>query len=495
MKNRRRKFLYFAIDITLLLILINSFGCSSPTETPKGYLTGTVNLEGLSDHSGIIIALYDLAYLDTTIVRINNQYPQIGVHINQHTEFDHRLQTPINTTETLANGSFEIKKNPTGIYNLIAIKNGWGFKYIFEIEIIKGDNDLSEIIPLYEEIHISGNISEDVVVATDHHLIIEDDTDFVPNTSSLTIEPGAVIRINPGVDLTNHGIITAQGEENNMFWVTANYGFGEELTQLNSLEHYNQMELSSVAIVVDDLIEWGKWDYANTCLLNSVNNLHMQNGIFRNGNCGFLSSNVDSTLCINLFCRNIFNEDGGSSVYFQNTLDGEISNSICVDNRIGMQIKDKFEGVVFNNYFYENYIGIKILYFLGTIRNNQIEGNQIDISYTNNVEDEDKEIKIYRNNIYSDFGIIYFGSTYYFRYSGMNIENNNFRCSEMFIEYYSRYLEDEKIIATNNYFNGLASIETIEVYINDFWDGAIDEDEIELIPFEIFPVSNAGITQ
>ena len=59
--------LHFAFYIIFIPILFGILGCSSPTEIPTGELSGVVNLEGMQDHSGIVIALYDLAYLDTTI--------------------------------------------------------------------------------------------------------------------------------------------------------------------------------------------------------------------------------------------------------------------------------------------------------------------------------------------------------------------------------------------------------------------------------------------
>lgn len=64
----------------LLIFTINN--CSSTTEVLKGNLTGIANLEGMEDHSGIIIAIYELAKLDETIVGINSQYPHIRVNIN-----------------------------------------------------------------------------------------------------------------------------------------------------------------------------------------------------------------------------------------------------------------------------------------------------------------------------------------------------------------------------------------------------------------------------
>ena len=87
----------FIITPILFLAIIFLFSCTSGTDVSKGSLTGTVSIEGISDYSNISVSLYDLAYLDTTIVRINNQYPHIGVIINQHTEFDHRLQSPVAT--------------------------------------------------------------------------------------------------------------------------------------------------------------------------------------------------------------------------------------------------------------------------------------------------------------------------------------------------------------------------------------------------------------
>jgi len=103
MENISKNIIGLIIILFILILIIIS--CSSPTETAKGLLTGIVQLEEGTDHSGISIAIYDLVNLDTTIVRINNQYPQIGIQINQHTEFDHRLQSPIKHTETDTDGS------------------------------------------------------------------------------------------------------------------------------------------------------------------------------------------------------------------------------------------------------------------------------------------------------------------------------------------------------------------------------------------------------
>ena len=50
-------------------MLLTVIACSPNTEISKGNLSGVITLEGMDDNSAIIVALYDLAVLDTTIVR------------------------------------------------------------------------------------------------------------------------------------------------------------------------------------------------------------------------------------------------------------------------------------------------------------------------------------------------------------------------------------------------------------------------------------------
>ena len=211
---------YLILSLFSLIFILVS--CSSPTETPIGSLSGTVHLEHETDHSEITVALYDLAILDPTIVSINQGYPQIGVHISQHTEFDHRLQSPVKFTQTEADGSFMLEEIPTDIYNIVTIKDGLGFRYLYEVVINEGDNDLPSQPEIFGETIISEYFDEqNNYFLTDNHCIIEDDTELLPN-QYLEIQPGSMIRINPGVDLTIHGALKSQGEENNMFWVTNN---------------------------------------------------------------------------------------------------------------------------------------------------------------------------------------------------------------------------------------------------------------------------------
>jgi len=131
--------LYLCISWTLVLFVLFVVSCSkSPTDSRTGTLTGTVLLEGQTNHSGITVALYKLAELDTTILRYNLEYPNVGFPISQATEFDHWLGEVVAESKTNSEGSFKIENVPEGIYNFVTQKQGIGWKYIFNIHLDSG---------------------------------------------------------------------------------------------------------------------------------------------------------------------------------------------------------------------------------------------------------------------------------------------------------------------------------------------------------------------
>ena len=110
------------------------------------------------------MALYALAELDTVVVRMNKEFPMVGIPISQATEFDHRLGKPIYQTQTKADGSYELEGIKEGMYNLVAVRHGYGWKYLHEVEGAKGTEKVNaENIVLYPEMEVSGTISQCVV--------------------------------------------------------------------------------------------------------------------------------------------------------------------------------------------------------------------------------------------------------------------------------------------------------------------------------------------
>ena len=91
--------------LTLLFFLLLTsyfllFSCSFLTHPDKTTVSGVVKLEGQTNHIGVKVSLCYLVDLDTTLTRINKQYPNIGIQISQETEFYHREQTQVYTTNT-----------------------------------------------------------------------------------------------------------------------------------------------------------------------------------------------------------------------------------------------------------------------------------------------------------------------------------------------------------------------------------------------------------
>ena len=75
------------IVLIISILLMTVVSCDKTTKAKTGSLSGQVVLlndtENPSldpvDYSGITVALYELADLDTTVVRINQEYPNIGI--------------------------------------------------------------------------------------------------------------------------------------------------------------------------------------------------------------------------------------------------------------------------------------------------------------------------------------------------------------------------------------------------------------------------------
>ncbi len=176
-------------------------GCKSSTEPdPTGIISGTINLvddskvsEGYrTDNSGVTVAIYKLAELDTTIVRINEEHPNIGVIISQETEFDHRSQSPLFATVTNSQGTFSIGSIPTGTYNVAILKDGWSVKYLYNVIISLGaTSDVGEQL-IKPSISLSGQILGNYTFRADRTYIINATASFI---SPVIMETGARIYV------------------------------------------------------------------------------------------------------------------------------------------------------------------------------------------------------------------------------------------------------------------------------------------------------------
>ena len=470
-----------ALSFSLLSLLLLS--CTNSTSIQTGTLAGKINLEGQSDHSGIVIGIYELAELDTDIVEANQKWPHIGVKINQHTEFDHRFGTLVKTGETDASGYFEINDIPTGIYNVVAIKNGFGFRYIYEISISDGDNSLSTLMKqsplndnyketdrnfemnsekckisqladklnnessssphyslsiihysldsknkvakadliLYPENIITSDINEATTFESYHHYIIEQD---IVVDDELTIQTGVVIRVSQGKEITSYGSINAIGEHENFIWFTKNDAFSENLNTIEPDSNYiwDRVTLEPLS---QAQIQWCKFDWVNIGLINHINGFEITDCIFRDSNCGFKAESVDSTLCNNLFCIDI-NSDSDASITFIGVANGFIKKNIIIRSKNGQIIKDNSNPQIINNYIKHCDVGLDISYgSTPIVRNNDISDCEINIYCQYNSSSEIK-----RNNCSGRNCIIGRGCSS----SDLIVQWNNLNCNEYAIK-------------------------------------------------------------
>ena len=197
-------YLLLCILFSCLLVL-----CSKDSTKPEMVtFSGTVTLEGKTDYNGVTVSLYQPVVLDTALVRINQQYPNIGVQISQETEFDHREHSPLYSTNTDASGHWKIEEVTPGTYNVVAEKDSFGWRYRYNSEggqnnfdlkkafYLKGQYNSVFSIPGNSFINISGNV-------------------LFSNNSQLNIGAGTVIEFENNSNLEIYGQLDCSGDNNN----------------------------------------------------------------------------------------------------------------------------------------------------------------------------------------------------------------------------------------------------------------------------------------
>ena len=381
----------------LIFCVLFMFSCSSSTKPETGSLSGKVILVNDTgdpaldpiDYSGITVALYNLAYLDTTIVRINNKYPQIGVHINQETEFDHRYQQPVAKTITNTDGSFKLIEIISGEYNLVYFKSGWGIRYVYNIVINKGENIISDInaqitdnhkisnmdegskakiteLVLYPMKYLSSTIQNAYVFQEDHCYLITQDTSFL---SSVVFQNSAFGFVNPGcrIDFWNSVSMPESGKR---WWITSSEGiFTSELNILGDDDNILKIRMANYD---GNIIKNGKISHLMDGLEINSDNTIITKMVFTNGFTAIVLNgnnlNINQTLIKSFKSR--------TNVFYGNS---NISQNIFYNNYDNLII-DSSDFNVNNNYFISNWVGIRPIYGNTIIRNNCFWNNVYGIS-------------------------------------------------------------------------------------------------------------------
>lgn len=478
--------------ILSLIVLIFAFFCNScSTKANKGTISGTVTLfndipdyyiENPMDFSGVTVALYKTAVLDTTLVRINQQYPQIGVQITQETEFDHRNFKPLKVTTTDAVGKFSFPSLTPGDYNLVIWKNEWGIRYICSVKAIEKENNNIGSIELYPEtIYNSAIVSEPTTFQSDHSYFILTDVNF---TSSVEFQPRAQIFINSGCMLKFYGAVT-----------TPEFTSSRDMWKITSSK-----EIYSTSPVTMD------FDSYYSAVNFYGDEINLRSGFVRYGSNGLTAINTNSTDinymvlrdCGTAITINAGSLNAGYVVCFNCNADGILytSNvgenfSVAIEKCIIHNISQKGISVekagnynINNCYFNNNNYSIDIRYCSGIVEYNEFNLSYYYIFYYKNCYHNE----IHYNNFYNSImGIRP-------RNNINNINNNNFYGPTQYYIYILHNLDPYCFVSSDvNAINNYWAVEEISQYLADAEDDPRCPYHIIYLPKLSNPVKNAGI--
>lgn len=268
----------YLIMILVVLLLASLLSCDSSTSPKVGSLTGVVKLvndtgdeaNDPADHSGVTIALYRITELDTTVTRINQEYPHVGVQISQITEFDHRTQECLMAAVTDGAGSFSLSRIPEGLYNLVLIKENWGIRYINEVWVKEGDNNL-DVIVIYPEVIVPSVVTTPITFMRDHVYRFPDDTIIL---SDVNIQSPCLLMIDPTKKIEVVGSLNLDGLDN--FWrITSSHhmqsiGIAPEILEFEKVVFMQQENLMVENLIFERSVDGLVLDNSNTEIRHSI---------------------------------------------------------------------------------------------------------------------------------------------------------------------------------------------------------------------------------
>ena len=430
MKNKRLQ-TYQIVIFTLLL-----FSCStSPNKSVA--LKGQINLFGLDDHSGAIVALYAPTPLDNSIVNLNKSFENVGVQISQETEFDHRLQKPIKMAVSDVSGNFQLENISPDRYNLAILKEGFSIRY-FEIQLDRFI-DLEEIL-IHQIINMPQTISESVVFRHGMQYHFPQSTIIL---APVTIETGSIltVEINKKIDFYNNIEIKKTANhvsQNHVFNLHAEYwwltsAFSMDSTVDISIEpsYYfdkinilspEQIDLSHAKVTFMSaginitapfaIISSSYFDLNNTALVINGGSVNIHN-ILHKGSYNrsiYFDSKQDIAEEQILYMNNI-SKNNLISLYC-NLMGLEMKNNFMISNGTGVYVWDGFL-LADQNTFIANHTNIENLGSVATIQNNEFRESQyVDIIFGESRSKKADGVVNFNN---------FFGTTnFYFRMSTIN---------------------------------------------------------------------------
>ncbi len=489
--NKPRAFTLLILGGILLMLCTSTCVLSPKTGILKGKVS-LINDSGDSllnpvDFAGATIALYEQTVLDSTITRINREYPGIGVIISQATDFDHRYQEPVAQSVSAADGSFELKGIEPGSYNLAVFKEDWGITYRYGIQIGKGQNVEIMDLELYPALSFGSAMVDPVIFRRDHTYLLPQDIVFV---GPVTFEQGSKILIAPGQTVKFYGEVTCpQGDDMDQAWrlMSSDGIYSLEQWAINAVG-----KIGSVQFFGDEVkLNNGIFFQIDNSVLITSSECELSNLMLRRG--GSALSVSDCNLQAN---RILASSDIKNNVYWglklqaSISVDAEVSSSVFKGLEQGVYLNGWGTFSVNNNYFYGNKRGTHLRNMNGSVTHNAYELNEIDV-YQYILYDPPTQIE------YNNFFLSKSRTIYPLRVAKIN-NNNFYRTDGVFISIVTTSLVNNSCViadldARYNYW----AVPNLSDYLRDATNNTGNPDTdcpfyIIYQPKRSSPVPNAG---
>ena len=415
----------------LIIILFGILQCSENATNSEGdnlVVTGTVNLENQTDHSGVDIHFYQPAIIDTVLTSINQDYPAIGVQVSQETEFDFINNAPAFSTVSNADGTWKIENLNFGKYNIVARHEDFGFQILHEVETTQNLK-----LTLKEPVRLRGFYLSDFTIPEESFVIIEEDV-IINTSAKLNVGYGSVLLFKDNAKLEVKGKYEAFGNSSNYIFLLQ-----EVSTQASSLKLDNVTDVTLSGLVIRHM--------GVGITIRNSQAIKVENCIFQD----------------NLFALDIFNSndieikdcilDSNEVAIAGNTSQCNISENIIINTKdYAYEAKNDQYSMLINNVFKNNNISLRMNMGFGFSASN---------------------LSIEKNDFINNFIHIQIGNT-----SHPRAVENNFLGSEDFAVIVSAGSETNFIYDfTKNYwqtFDSLAIANRIRDNNDDQLSGVID---------------------
>ena len=342
--------------IYILILILILISCTTDPSDDMVSISGTVRLEGMTDHSGVEIALYRLADIDPVILEKYTNYG-IGVRISQETEFDHRLQPYIRRMiePTGADGRFSFTGLGSDNYILVFIREGYSLKYM------RASKDMN--VEMFKAIEMGNIVPESFIFESGRQYNFISRNTSISNVT-VTIQAGAILTVGVRNSITfNNAEIIVPSPlyiEPQFWWVTSSFG-------LDSFDSYQQLEIDMffdsihISSTTEAVLSGAKITFINEGIRMSAPEVIVSNSYFNH------STNLFRFDRGRVVVRNVMNQDSRNSSFVMEVANAPTNNFIFVNN------------ISHSNDFHSGSVNIELFHTDATIQNNYFRKNRLAI--------------------------------------------------------------------------------------------------------------------